>query len=57
MLSLDGDEEFVEIPEITQSVFPRPESSGEPRAELATPVSDRLVGDRNPAFRQEILEV
>jgi hypothetical protein len=56
-LALDGDEEFVQVPRVTQPPFPPLQTAGIAGAKLPTPVADALVGDGDSALRQEVLDV
>ena len=56
-LSPDRDKEFVQMPNVAQSAFPAPQPSGISWPEFETPVSDRLVRNVDPSFRQEILNL
>jgi hypothetical protein len=49
-LTLDGDEEFIDVPDITESSLFPTQSSGIGRAEFLTPVSDRFVGDKDSSL-------
>ena len=52
-LTLDGDEEFIDVPDVAESSpFPT-QSSGVGRSEFLTPVSNRLIGDKDSSLRSE----
>ena len=53
-LTLDGDEEFIDVPDVTESSpFPT-QRLGEGRSEFLTPVSDRFVGDKDSSLCKQV---
>ena len=50
-LTTDGDEEFIDMPDVAQSSLFPTQSSGAGWSEFLTPVSDRLVGDKHSSLR------
>ena len=56
-LALDGDEELVQVPRVTQPPFPPLQTAGIAGTELPTPVADALVGNGDSALRQKVLDV
>ena len=56
-LTLDGDEEFIHVPDIAQSSLFSTQYSGIGRSELPTPVSDRFVGDKDSSLCKQIFYV
>ena len=56
-LSLDGDKEFIDVPDVAEpSLFPT-QSSRVGRTEFLTPVSDRFVGDKDFSLREQVFYV
>ena len=56
-LTLDGDEEFIDVPDVAESSpFPT-QSSGVGRSEFLTPVSDRFVGDKDSSLSKQVFYV
>ncbi len=56
-LILDGDEEFIDVPDVAESSpFPT-QSSGVGRSEFLTPVSDRFVGDKDSSLCKQVFYV
>jgi len=53
-LTLDGDEEFIDVPDVAESSLFPTESSGVRRSEFLTPVSDRFVGDKDSSLREQV---
>ena len=53
-LTLDRDEEFIQVPGVAQTTL---QGSSVSRAEFATPLPNRLVGDNDTALSQQILDV
>ena len=49
-LTLDGDEEFIEVPDVAESSLFPTQSAGVGRSEFLTPVSDRLVEDKDSSL-------
>ncbi len=49
-LTLDGDEGFIEVPDVAQSSLFSKQSSGVGRSEFLTPVSDRFVRDKDSSL-------
>ena len=56
-LTLDRDEEFIQVPGVAQTTLPSFQGSSVSRAEFATPLPNRLVGDNDTALSQQILDV
>ena len=52
-LTLDPDENLIEMPLVARPGPPAAETVGEALAELAAPTPDALVGDKYAAFRQD----
>ena len=50
-LTLDGDEEFIDVPDVAESSLFPTQSSGVGRSEFLTPISDRFVGDKDSSLR------
>ena len=55
--ALNRDEELVQVPRIAEATFSPLEPASVFGAELPTPLADRLIGDGDSAFRQEVLDV
>jgi len=51
------DEEFINMPDITQSTLFLAELSGVVGSELPAPISNRLIRDSDTAFSKEILDI
>jgi hypothetical protein len=51
---LDGDEEFIDVPDVAESALFPTQSSGVGRADFLTPVSDRSVGDKDSSLREQV---
>ncbi len=56
-LTLDGDEEFIDMPGVAESALFPTQSSGVRRSEFLTPVSDRFIGDKDSSLREQVLYV
>ncbi len=56
-LTLDGDEEFIDVPDVAESSLFSPQSSGIGRSEFPTPVSDRFIGDKDSSLCKQIFYV
>ena len=56
-LTLDGDEEFIDVPDVAESSLFPTQSSGVGRSEFLTPVSDRFVGDKDSSLREQVFYV
>ena len=56
-LTLDGDEEFIDVPDVAESSLFPTQSSGVGRSEFLTPVSDRFVGDKDASLREQVFYV
>ena len=56
-LTLDGHEEFVQVPRVPQATLSPLEPTGILGTELLTPLPDGLVGNDNPSLCQEILDI
>ena len=54
---VDRDEEFIQVPGVAQTTLPSFQGSSVSRAEFATPLPNRLVGDNDTALSQQILDV
>jgi len=57
LLSLDFDENFVDIPDVPQSTLLPSESSRVLRSELQTPEADGFVRDHDPTLSQQIFDM
>ena len=55
--TVEGHEYFVRVPLVTESTLTAPEGALVPRPELKAPAANRFVGDDDPAFSEEILDV
>ncbi len=56
-LSLDRDEDLVQVPRVSQASLSALESTGVFRPEFDAPKSDRFIGNRNAALSQQILNI
>jgi len=56
-LTTDGDEEFIDVPDIAESSLFPTQSSGVGGSEFLTPVSDRFVGDKDSSLREQVFYV
>ena len=56
-LTLDGDEEFIDVPDVAESSLFPTQSSGVGRSEFLTPASDRFVGDKDASLREQVFYV
>ena len=56
-LTLDGDEEFIDVPDVAEPPLPPPQISSIGRTEFSTPVSDCFVGDKDSALREQVFYV
>ena len=56
-LALDGDEEFVDMPEVAESSLFPTHCSGVGWAEFLTPISDRFVGDKDSSLYKQVFYV
>ncbi len=56
-LTLDGDEEFIDVPDVAESSLFPTQSSGVGRSEFLTPVSDCFVGDKDPSLCKQVFYV
>ncbi len=54
---MDGDEEFIDVPGVTESALFPTQSAGIGRSEFLTPVSDRFVGDKDSSLREQVFYV
>ena len=57
LATVQGDEQLIEMPRVSEAPAPVPEPSGIRAAERATPPSDRLIGDRDAPLREEVLHI
>jgi len=53
----DPNHHLVEVPGRARTRSPAPQLAGEKRAEFEHPAPDRLVGDLEPAFGKQVLDV
>ena len=56
-LSLDGDEDLVQVPYVSQASLSALQSTSVLRTEFDAPKSDRFIGNRDAALRQQILDI
>ena len=56
-LTLDGDEEFIDMPGVAESALFPTQSAGIGRSEFLTPVSDRFIGDKDSSLREQVFYV
>ena len=56
-LTLDGDEEFIHLPDLAQSALFPPQFSCVAGSKLPTPVSDCFVGDQDSSLREQVFYV
>ena len=56
-LTLDGDEEFINVPDVAESSLFPTQSSGVGRSEFLTPVSDCFVGDQDSSLRKQVFYI
>ena len=56
-LTLDGDEEFIDVPDVTESSLFPTQSSGVGRSEFLRAVSDRFVGDKYSSLCKQVFYV
>ncbi len=56
-LTLDGDEEFIDVPDVVESSLFPTQSSGVGRSEFLTLVSDRFVGDKDSSLCKQVFYV
>ena len=57
LATVERDEELVEMPRVTLLTAPAPKRAGIARTERQTPLADRLVGDRDAALGEEVLNI
>ena len=57
LLTLNLHEDFIHMPGVTQSTPLASDRAGVFRSELETPEADGLVGDDDPPFSQQILDI
>ena len=55
--TLDGHEDFIQVPHVAEPTLATLEISCVFRSKLPAPLPDRLVGDDNPPLRQEFLDI
>ena len=56
-LTLDGDEEFINVPDVAESSLFPTQSSGVGRSEFLTPIADRFVGDKGSSLCKQVFYV
>ena len=56
-LTSDGDEEFIDVPDVAESSLFWTQSSGVGRSESLTPVSDSFVGDKDSSLCKQVFYV
>jgi len=56
-LTLDGDEEFIDVPDVAEPPLLPPQISRVERSEFLTPVSDRFVGDKDSSLCKQVFYV
>jgi len=56
-LAVDSHEDLVGVPFVTEATLGAPEDAFVARTEHQAPAADGLVGDDDPAFGEEILDV
>jgi hypothetical protein len=56
-LTLDGDEEFIDVPDVAESPLFPTHSAGIGRSEFLTPVSDRFIGNKDSSLREQVFYV
>ncbi len=56
-LTLDGDEEFIDVPDVAESSLFPTQSSGVGRSEFLTPIADRFVGDKDSSLCKQVFYV
>ncbi len=54
---MDGDEEFIDVPDVAESSLFPTQSSRVGRSEFLTPVSNRLIGDKDSSLREQVFYV
>ena len=57
LAAVQGDEQLIEMPRVSEAPASVPEPAGIRAAERTTPPSDRLIGDRNASLGQEVLHI
>ena len=57
LATVEGDEQLIEMPRVSEASASLPESSRIRAAERSTPPSDRLIGDRDAPLGQEVLNI
>ncbi len=57
MLTLDGDEAFIDVPDVAEPPLLPPQMSSIGRTEFLTPVSDRFVGDKDSSLCKQVFYV
>jgi len=55
--TLDGDEEFIDVPDVAESSLFPTQSSGVGRSEFLTPIADRFVGDKDSSLCKQVFYV
>jgi len=53
-LTLEGDKEFIDVPDVAESSLFPTQSSGVGRSEFLTPLSDRFVGDKDSSLCRQV---
>ena len=56
-LTLDGDEEFIDVPDVAESFLFPTQCSGVGRSEFLTPISDRFVGDKDSSLCKQVFYI
>ena len=56
-LTLDGDEEFIHVPDVAESPLFSTQSSGKGRSEFPIAVSDCFVVDKDSSLREQVFYV
>jgi len=56
-LTLDGDEEFIDVPNVAEPPLLPPQISSIGRTEFLTPVSDRFIRNNDSSLREQVFYV